>query len=87
MDAADIAHGMLRFPDHSITSAASISHSATKAVMDSPQESDEARAKRLQVKTRRRRYLEMHPEYFESPSLELAGNSVWQVVFLSFIPI
>lgn len=36
-------------------------------------ESDEARTARLTIKTRRRRYLEKHAEYFASPSLELAG--------------
>ena len=28
---------------------------------------------RVRVKNRRKRYLDMHPEYFSSPSLELAG--------------
>ncbi|KAG9532874.1 hypothetical protein KCU93_g519, partial [Aureobasidium melanogenum] len=36
------------------------------------QESDVARTARIRVKTRRRRYLEEHGEYFDSPSLELA---------------
>ena len=38
-------------------------------------ESDEARTARLLIKTRRRRYLEKHPEYFDFCSLELAGLS------------
>lgn len=37
-------------------------------------ESDEARNARLAIKTRRRRYIEKHADYFESPSLELAGR-------------
>jgi len=36
-------------------------------------ETYEARLDRLRIKDRRRRYLQMHPEYFESSSLELAG--------------
>jgi len=41
----------------------------------SRRESADARAARLQVKTRRRRYLELNPDYFDAPSLELAGGS------------
>jgi hypothetical protein len=33
---------------------------------------DEERANRLMAKNRRKRYLEVHPEYFSDPSLELA---------------
>lgn len=43
------------------------------------QESDVARTARIRVKTRRRRYLEQHGEYFDSPSLELAGAAAWHV--------
>ncbi|KAL1296703.1 hypothetical protein AAFC00_000178 [Neodothiora populina] len=39
---------------------------------DSRHESEEARTARLQVKTRRRKYLEKHAEYFDSATLELA---------------
>jgi len=38
-------------------------------------ETENARIARLQIKTRRRRYLELHPEYFTDSSLELAGLS------------
>ncbi|CAD0086023.1 unnamed protein product [Aureobasidium mustum] len=47
------------------------------------QESEVARTARIRVKTRRRRYLEQHGEYFESPSLELAGAAAWHVRFQS----
>lgn len=43
------------------------------------QESDVARTARIRVKTRRRRYLEQHGEYFDSPSLELAGAAARRV--------
>ena len=42
-------------------------------------ESDVARTARIRVKTRRRRYLEQHGEYFDSPSLELAGAATRRV--------
>ena len=42
-------------------------------IMGIQRESEAARTARLQIKNRRRRYLEMHPEYFESSNLELAG--------------
>lgn len=37
-------------------------------------ENDEYRAYRIRVKNRRMKYLELHPEYFEDPELELAGR-------------
>lgn len=37
--------------------------------------------KSIQVKNRRKRYLELHPDYF-SPELELAGTSFSFLVFL-----
>jgi hypothetical protein len=43
------------------------------------QESDVARSVRLRVKTRRRRYLEQNGDYFDSPSLELAGAAARRV--------
>jgi hypothetical protein len=43
------------------------------------QESDVARTVRIRVKTRRRRYLEQNGDYFDSPSLELAGAAAWHV--------
>jgi hypothetical protein len=43
------------------------------------QESDVARLLRIQVKTRRRRYLEQNGDYFDSPSLELAGAAARRV--------
>lgn len=43
------------------------------------QESDVARSVRIRVKTRRRRYLEQNGDYFDSPSLELAGAAARRV--------
>lgn len=31
-------------------------------------------AQRIRIKNRRKRYLDLHPEYFKSPELELAGR-------------
>jgi hypothetical protein len=41
-----------------------------------------AREHRIQIKNRRIRYLEIHPEYFKQPSLELAGRRI--SLYLSF---
>lgn len=38
-------------------------------------ETQDERSARLQVKTRRRRYLEFHQKYYDDPALELAGLS------------
>ena len=43
------------------------------------QESEVAHTLRIRVKTRRRRYLEQNSDYFDSPSLELAGADAWCV--------
>lgn len=43
--------------------------------VSSSHETARAREARIKIKTRRRRYLEMHPEYFKQSSLELAGRS------------
>ena len=37
------------------------------------------RAQRIRIKNRRKRYLDLHPEYFQEPHLELAGRSPFQV--------
>ena len=39
-----------------------------------PRESSQARADRIRIKNRRRRYLELHPEYFHGTNLEHAGR-------------
>lgn len=46
-----------------------------------PNEHQDSRAQRLKVKNRRKRYLDLHPEYFDSAELELAGLS-----FHCFLP-
>lgn len=38
-----------------------------------PRTRSPATVRRLQIKNRRRRYLELHPDYFDSSSHELAG--------------
>lgn len=40
--------------------------------VDGPTE--DAERTRIRIKNRRKRYLDLHPEYFEEPSLELAGR-------------
>lgn len=47
------------------------------------QQQDE-RAKRLQAKNRRKRYLEVHPEYFADPSLELADPLLYDRLIRRF---
>lgn len=64
---------MPHFPQIQREPAAGSSHEMTMPKLAHAQESTEARAARLQIKTRRRRYLEMHPEYFQGSNLELAG--------------
>lgn len=34
----------------------------------------DSHAQRIRIKNRRKRYLDLHPEYFKSPELELAGR-------------
>ncbi|KAL8818199.1 MAG: hypothetical protein Q9191_007993 [Dirinaria sp. TL-2023a] len=41
--------------------------------MARPQSRSPAALARLRIKNRRKRYLDLHPDYFASPSLELAG--------------
>jgi hypothetical protein len=47
------------------------------------QQQDE-RAQRLQAKNRRKRYLEVHPEYFTDPSLELADPLLYDRLIRRF---
>ncbi|USP77780.1 hypothetical protein yc1106_05054 [Curvularia clavata] len=44
----------------------------------------EARAQRLQAKNRRKRYLEVHPEYFDDSSLELADPLLYDRLIRRF---
>ena len=46
--------------------------------MQRPRMHSPASQARIEVKNRRIRYLGLHPEYFENPSLELAGQPIWQ---------
>ncbi|GAB7357332.1 hypothetical protein MBLNU459_g8287t1 [Dothideomycetes sp. NU459] len=62
---------MPHFPDRSGSSASSL-------------ETTDARSERLRVKTRRRRYLEKHAEYFESPALELADPLLYDRMIRRF---
>jgi hypothetical protein len=45
---------------------------------------DSGRASRLLAKNRRKRYLEMHPEYFSDPSLELADPLLYDRLIRRF---
>ncbi|KAG8625244.1 hypothetical protein KVT40_006995 [Elsinoe batatas] len=47
-------------------------------------ESEDDRIQRLQIKTRRRRYLEIHPEYFKSGDLELADPLLYDRMVRQF---
>ena len=47
---------------------------ATAADVDYQRQADEKRKQKVRIKNRRRMYLDSHPEYFEDPDLELAGN-------------
>ena len=53
--------------------SAKMPHFPLAATSDDGQESAAARTARIRIKTRRRKYLEKTPEYFDSPGLELAG--------------
>lgn len=35
-----------------------------------------ARDRRIRIKNRRKRYLDLHPDYFKEPHLELAGRII-----------
>lgn len=50
----------------------------------SSRETDEAREARLQVKDRRRRYLELNPEYFQNEALELADPLLYDRMIRKF---
>jgi len=43
---------------------------------------DDAYANRIRTKNRRKRYLDLHPEYFKQPHLELAGRHTFQISHL-----
>lgn len=47
---------------------------AAIAASSSSQSAQDQRDQRLRIQTRRRRYLEMHPEYFSAANLELSGS-------------
>jgi hypothetical protein len=51
---------------------------------DDPLLSLEERALRLRAKNRRKRYLEMHPEYFDDESLELANPILYDALVRRF---
>lgn len=59
--------------------SAKMPHFPLAATSDDGQESAAARTARIRIKTRRRKYLEKTPEYFDSPGLELAGADAWCV--------
>ena len=44
----------------------------------------EERSRRLKAKNRRKRYLDLHPEYFEDPSLELADPLLYDRLIRRF---
>jgi len=46
----------------------------SETTTDAKEEDDARAAQRIQVKNRRKRYLDLHPEYFTEPHLELAGR-------------
>ncbi|KAF2279582.1 uncharacterized protein EI97DRAFT_370808 [Westerdykella ornata] len=54
------------------------------AVMRELDPRDEHRAQRLVAKNRRKRYLELHPEYFEDSSLELADPLLYDRLIRRF---
>ena len=62
---------MPHFPESSDYDATMLRASTTTGM-----ELDEtaARTDRIRVKNRRKRYLDLHPEYFNEPHLELAGR-------------
>lgn len=64
---------MPHFPSAGQVGAPTMAGNPATALQIPAHETEEAREARIQIKDRRRRYLDLHPEYFESPSLELAG--------------
>ena len=66
---------MPHFPESLARISPTIAQPSNAAAREILHEPDEARAARIRVKTRRRRYLELHPEYFDSENLELAGQT------------
>lgn len=67
--------------------SASIAEKSLAAPRRSAVERD-AHATRIRIKNRRKRYLDLHPEYFKQPHLELAGRHTFQIFHCRpFIPI
>lgn len=62
---------MPRFPD---TFEQHAMMGSTQTDIKSPQEHQTEQPDRIRVKNRRKRYLDLHPEYFREPYLELAGR-------------
>jgi hypothetical protein len=52
--------------------------------MREPDNSDDERRERLKAKNRRKRYLELHPEYFDDSSLELADPLLYDRLIRRF---
>ena len=51
---------------------------------EAPHQQQGERTQRLQAKNRRKRYLELHPEYFSDPSLELADPLLYDRLIRRF---
>lgn len=58
-------------------------HAVANALLEARQR-DEQRAIRLKAKNRRKRYLELHPEYFDDSSLELADPLLYDRLIRRF---
>ena len=69
----------LRIATTSLQRLLNMPHFPSASQATDGQESEVARAVRIRVKTRRRRYLEQNGDYFDSPSLELAGTAARRV--------
>ena len=61
-------------PHFAESSSLRIHNDGVSAPSITPRESSQARADRIRIKNRRRRYLELHPEYFHGTNLEHAGR-------------
>ncbi|PNS17968.1 hypothetical protein CAC42_3927 [Sphaceloma murrayae] len=55
-----------------------------RAIAPAGVETETQRAARLRIKTRRRRYLETHPEYFDDPGLELGDPLLYDRMIRHF---
>ncbi|KAK5170304.1 uncharacterized protein LTR77_004891 [Saxophila tyrrhenica] len=58
---------------------------ASSTASKAPVEDETQRKTRIQTKNRRMRYLELHPEYFEQPSLELADPLLYDRTIRRFL--